>query len=412
MENQEQKSQSETTVDLEQPYVASLEPLPSPYRAVIEFSSKKLRKLFDDYWRENEVDILAKYPVQAKKEKGGKVPTAKKLLENNIPLNKLYAQVLFDVVIDTVDSVFYVEYVNLANFVKNDVSEITSVFYTYPELELQEPISYEVKPAFDYDPDTQWEQRKLVLQHKHKKTAPCDDEEVKENHSILLDIHASCEGEPHAEGTFHRQWVEWKMLNVPKLKEELLQHKKGDLFEISYELDPTKAPDMEGKTIDAHVKIYELQTVEYPEIDDEIAKKEGFDSIAELEKIFREEYENYISQARKALVADHMINEILTKSKIPLLPAKWVQFATENIIEQNSLQFGGDRKKLMNAVGATTEERLHEIFKAQAHREALTILAVRKYADMHGLDRPEEDNEDIFRHMMDHVEWVEESDNA
>jgi len=411
MENQEQKSQSENTL-LEEPLVLSVEPLPSPYKAVIELSFDVLREKFDEYWRENEVDTLAKYPVHAKKEKGGKVPTAKKLLENNVPLNKLYARVLFDVLRDSVADVFFVEHVGLNNFKKGQNAEITGIFYTYPELELEEPISYKVKRVFSQDANEQWENRKLELQHKYKVKTPYEGEDIREDHDILMDIHASCEGEPHEQGTFHRQWVEWKLLNIPKLKEELLKHKKGDLFEISYELDPKKAPEMEGKTVEAQVKIYELQTVEYPEVDDSLAKQESFDSLEELEKTFKEEYARYMQQAEKSVIADHLINEILTKSRIPLLPTNWVKSALNTIIEQNIMQFGGDKEKLMNAVGATTEERLHEIFKAQVHRDALQILAVRKYADMHKLDVPEEDNEDIFRHMMDHVEWVEEDDNA
>ena len=413
-ENPEQKLQSEgTKTPVDPPPPMIIEPLAPPYRVVIYFEQGELQEKLDAFWETHGENIIKKLQVKTQKRKGGAQPNARKLIEKKFRPSQIYGEVLSRIVTEKVEGdIMFLEGVELFNYPpskKNPWPQLVSVIYFVPELKMNGTINWAVKHPPIPPEEEEWGRRQLEVQRQHRIFEPDEGGvDVTEGHQVFLDVTASIEGEPYVKGTFQGQWLEVEVVSIPELKAALLEHKKGDLFEVSFtqQLDPEVA----GKTVDASVKVHDLKIIRTPEVDDDLAKDAGYGDLVDFRKRFHTDYVKYLQNARQATATDHVLGQIMMQSRVPAFPEEWVGKNIERLIARHLEQFKGDLKKGMAALGVPDKESFEQSFKGQLYREYMQQLAVRAYCKMYEIEEPGSD--EMFESILSQVKWIKDEEKT
>lgn len=406
-ENPEQKSQSEGTETPVNPPSTIIEPLAPPYRVVLYLKYEELRAKLDEYWAEHGEALTQKFKVKTKKEKGGAQPSARKLLEKKIRYSKLYGSVLSKIIIDAVDEdIMFLEGLELFNYPPSEEDpwpQVVSVVYFVPELQMKGTLNWALKrPPLPPEED-EWERRQKEVQRQYRVIEPDESGEgITLDHQVLLDVTASVEGEAYANGTFQGQLLEVGVLSIQELKTALLEHKKGDLFEITFESHGD--PEVAGKKVDAVVKVHDLKIIRTPEINDELAKDAGFEDMVDFRKRFHQDYSKYVKNAEQATATDHILGQIMMQSKVPSFPEEWLETNINRMIKEHLTRFNGNLKQGMAAIGAKDEEKFKQAFKGQFYRDYMQQLALRTYCKMYKIEKT--DSDEMFASILSQVKWT------
>jgi trigger factor len=405
-ENPEQKLQSVDTPEGEKKPLKEpvIEALAAPHRVVIWFEYDELKELFDAHWEKYGERIIAKTGVKAR------TPSkARKIAEKQFKHSRIYGEVLSDIVYDTVDDdVMFLEGMELFNFdPKSDDLHLVAVFYYVPKLEMDGEINWEIERPPLPPEEEEMERRLKQIQRQYRTEASVEDDDavIEENHEILMDVTASIEGQPYQMGSFQGQWMELKTLHYEELKEALLGRKKGDLFEVEF---PARYDaEVNGKTVLAQVKVHDLKVITYPDINDDLAKDDGYEDLADFKKRFHDDYSKYVKNAETSTVVDNVLHQIMTHSVIPLFPQEWINKNVERMIAEHVAKNEGDKRKAMKAIHAPDEATLFEMMKGQLYREYLQQLASKAYCEMHDLDSPSSEggSDAMFENMLGQVKW-------
>jgi len=402
-ENLEQNSQSESTAPTEVPeavkYQVEIEPLLQPHRAVLSIEHKDLRARFNDFFHVHEDKMVAHFKVKGQKAKNGKVRRAQKILESNLGVNNMYVDVMHQLLYEQITDIFFLEGFRLTDFEDKDKpkASIVAKFFYAPDLELVGDINYECENPVRQPEADAWADRCRELQHKHKYNEEYTDTSLDvDNLEVLIDLIVSDD-----KYTLRRKWIE--LAHLPQaLQTEVKAHVVGDLFETKYQAhDLTES---KAKELDAHVKIYEARKLVRPEIDDELAKKEEFESVDQLKAQFQVDFDEYTERAKSGVAFNHVVNAIIAVCKLPHIPDMMIAREMQQRLDEHLQRCRGDKKMAMAVLGVSKPEDMETQFRARVIQEILSGLAARKYAQIH--DLPVKENI-LVDHMLNQVEWVE-----
>jgi len=155
------------------------------------------------------------------------------------------------------------------------------------------------------------------------------------------------------------------------------------------------------------IKILNLQKIITPPVDDDLAKDAEFDDLKAFEERFHADFDVYLRNMKKYVVADHVIGQIVRGSSIPPVPQGWVEASTRAMAVQHLQNFGGNKKAAMQAVGVKDEKEFVPRFTGQAYRELMQELATRKYGDLFSV-KPGSD--EMYESMLDNVKWLSDEE--
>ncbi len=420
-EIQEQKSKSSDTPEAqtEQPPTEikaqvtnniSVQPLAQQYQAFVPFTYTELREAFDDYWVKN-MEVLMKQLPQPKlmKKKGGMFDPAdaQRVMERTYKAGKLYRSALFDIFVKKMEeykgkgSVLFINSLELVNFQEGEECPVVAVFYFRPEIEFEGEIDFKCKRPEHKTWEDYWKLYTERVQKQHKILTPDEGQDIHENHNVLLDIIASSDDKPAKDLSCRLKWVEVQYLKPDSLKADVLSHKRGDMFETTFTLDMPEG----AKEVKASVKIHELQTVDLPAVDDELAKTMKFETADIWKASEKVKFEEYQKNADKSTVVDHVITDILHKSKVPPAPISWLDANARRIMADHvAVQGKGNAETAAKMLGCAGEEEMLDAFRSQVNRDYIQDLVMRKYAQVMGIDF---DMSKVFDHMLSKAEWEE-----
>lgn len=405
-ENQEQRSQSSHMI-----VNSEIEPLLQPQRAVITLNLVELHKKFDEFFQANETAITAMYKgkIKGQKVKGGKVKNAQKILESQLGVNSMYAEVLHQLIHTAIPDVFFIEGCKLFNSdAENEgVAKLVTLFYYTPDLELLEDIKYVCESPVQQAEEDAWVDRCIELKQAHKTTEPYNKEDLNiENLEVLIDLIVTDD-----KYTLRRTWIELDHLPA-KLRKCIKQHKKGDLFETKYQAQGLAAVDKDKDKdqvveLGAHIKIYDVRKLVYPEIGDALAKLEKFDNLEQFRTQFQVDYDEYLEQAKQGIVYNYIVNEIVEKSKLPYLPDVMIRRNAQAWQAMHLARCQDNEQQAIMVLGAKTAEEMGGYFRTYAIQKLLADSAARKYAKIHNLPFTENI---LIDHMMNEIEWIDKKE--
>lgn len=399
MENPELKSSSEDTL-----YPVQTEALLQPWRSIIEVPYKVLRDKFDEHFEANKTEIVNTHGIHGKKGKNGKIQKNALAYEEKVGYTALYYDILMDIVSKHVKDPFFIDGVALADFSPDrETAHLVVLYFNYPTLDLHSEPDYHCPNPVKQDEAGAWADKVKELQSKFRELTDYTGTGLpEENAELLLDIISSRDGKPFPSFTFRRRFFSLEQL--PKTFRAVLEgHNVGDLFEVDYEV-----PDLQNEggraMLHSHIKIYECKTITYPEMNDDLAVKAGFESLEMLRNQFTVDYDEYVQRAKKSVAIDHVINQMISHSKLPQLPESCVFSNAKARMYEHIASCNNDMKQAMATCGAKNEEEMVKRFRSIVVREILQQLALRKYAEINNMDHM---SPDLIDHVIDSVIFVD-----
>jgi len=381
-------------------YRLTVDPMAQPFRAVFEnLSYQEFREMFDTFWDEHGFAIAHKFKIKGKKSKGGKASSAKKIAENNIGLKKLYGDVIVEWFLDKMDNVMFIEGFDLYNFEPDKNPVLVVIYYNVPKVDISDiDKNWELKdPTQGNILEMEWEKYCKSIKSAHATTKDCDeDTEIRDDHHVQVDITATVDGNPYTPASVRMQWINLREYEIAEFVSSIVGKKKGDLFEISY-VDA-------DRTVDAQVKIHGVKFINYPELNDDLAKDANFDSLAAMREDFVTKHKKGMEDLKKRMAADHILDKIAQNVRVPLFPQKWLDNAAIRALEDQIKSTEGDRKKAFNSLGAQNEEEALDKLKGHIFQDALQKTLVKSYVDF--FDIGLEDSDKIYESMVEHVNWI------
>jgi hypothetical protein len=397
-------------------YTFHEEALAIPYRVEFKVPYADLKTKFDEYWGEKSDILINHFKPQVKKSKGGNVnkDKARKMLESNVKPGKLYQEAIANFLIDNLKEqgkdILHLEALDLYDYEEGQEAQLIGVLYYYPELSVDHPeaLVYQAKSPIDEDFDKAWRGKQVELKHKYKKVSEVELTEglVQDNHELLLDVIASCDGQPYEAGTIRGKWLELRTL-FASFRQSFEKRNIGDLFETDFDMNGID-PDTKGKPIHATVKIFKAKEIIYREVDDSVAIEEGKENLEALKNDFEKEYKNYVEGCRKGSAADAIINTILQNSVISPLPDRWTELSVGRLVNNHCLQFKGDKDKAMSVIGAKDEESMRRMFMGEVYRDIYRVIAMKWYKKFYNV--PKGTDEELYKDMLSRVNWVEKEE--
>lgn len=403
-----------TEAPVEKPvYQFHEEMLAIPYRAEFLVPYDDLKNLFDEYWEKRHEDLINYYKPNIKKSKGGKInpDKARKMLEANVKPGKLYQEAIAAFLIDQLKEkdkdVLHLDALDFYDYEEGKDAQIIGQIFYYPTLTVANPdaLIYQATRPFTPDVEKAWRGKQQELKHKYKKVSEVELTEgaVQDNYELLLDVIASCDGQPYEAGTIRGKWMEIRTL-FDAFRKSFANRSIGELFETDFDMNGID-PDTKGKPVHATVKIFKAREIIYREVDDSIAKEEGKESLEELRKSFVDEYEKYVYGCLKGTAADAIISTILQNSTREPLPDRWVELCTDRLVQKHISQFSGDKAKAMSVVGAVNEEQFRQMFMGEVFRDILRVLAMKWYKKFYNIGTGTDD--ELYADMMKRINWIE-----
>lgn len=390
------------------------EQLAVPYRVEFLIPYEDMRKKFDEYWEKKSDKLISKYKPKVKKSKGGQInkEKAKAMLEKSVPVSILYQDAisafLTDLLKEKGKDVLHLEALQIFDYEPEKEVQLLGQLYYYPELVLNADavLEFTAKMPKERGEEHAWQGRTVELKSKYRKVGETEHTEgpVLMTHELLVDVIASVDGQPYQGGTVRGQWFEINKM-FPDFRDSFKDRQIGDLFETTFNMGGIDE-ETKGKTVHATIKIFKAHDITYREIDDQLAKDEGFESLDKMKEAFHTEYERHLMGIKKGVAAEAIANHILQNSVIPPLPNRWTELNTERLINQHIKQFQNNKEKAMSVVGAKDDEELSHLFRGEVFRDILRTLAIKWYVKHYELTG--KDDETLYADMIGRVKWEEE----
>ena len=391
-----------------------VEPMATPYRAIIHLDKTEIQKELDDFWKEYGEILVKNSNYKGKKSKGGKVDLkkARQVMESTQGLSTLYGPPLANWANTYIDKNYQdlsekVLYVNRVKLEKWDSEEpyLIAWFYFWPKLNFFDKLDFKIKRQIPRDLDKAIEGRLKDLQNQNKVYKTIDHDDWTDQMEVNLDIITSLNGEPYEEGTLRKKWLKLENIVSQPLRDAIHKHKLGDLFETSFE-NPFKTPKEgeEPEIIDATVKIYGVRLGEVLDLEDpklyESAKVESKEEFIEK---FTQEYNKYMDDSERQYAFDEIMNQLTMNGKLEAIPQNWIDLNTENFMKMHIKQMG-DLQKAKKAVGASNDQNYRQMVESQVIKDTVSRMAVRAYSAMYNVP---EDPEVVSYHINSQVEWID-----
>lgn len=189
----------------------------------------------------------------------------------------------------------------------------TASFSVLPEVELPEyrGIELKVKPLDDVTEDEMNGTLKEI-QRRFATLAPKESDTIEDG-----DILHVKEGE--------KEW-DMQVDSENPITSQLIGHKKGETVELEIERD-------EGDPLHAKIDVLEISQVALPEIDDDLAKDAGFDSLEEMKADIKKKIAASKSERRIEKIKGDLLDHIVSQLDLPL-PEKMVEEISAEDLER------------------------------------------------------------------------------
>lgn len=266
-------------------------------------------------------------------------------------------------------------------------------------------ISFEVLPAFAlpmYEGMEVQQEKAVVdekeveevLQHllrKHAKLEPVDGEEpAKDGQIAVIDFAAFLDGKP-LEGisaqNFELSLGERQALQEFEDLVKTIPYGQEREGEITFPSD-FLASDLAGKTVTMKVKVHAVKERKMPELNDELAKKLGFDSVEKIHAVVRESTLKSRERLNKAAAQKILLDRLLKMVEFPL-PEAMVETYIRTLIADRKAQLERQGKGL-DALGKSLEELRAEV-RPEAEDIARAEVFLLTVAHKEGLEVPQQE---------------------
>ena len=192
---------------------------------------------------------------------------------------------------------------------------------------------------------------------------------------------------------------------LPKeLTDQVLGMKKDETKEFDFEVaeDDEQLADFKGKTIHAEVTVSKVQTKELPTLDEEFAKRIGFDTLEQT----REEIANQINTQRERQLPElkeRRCVEALAKRIEGEIPESYINYSRDEVLREffNNLQSAGITFDQFLAQRGISADEFRADLDDEAKENAEQSLALDALFEARGMELTDADIDEQFQVVDD-----------
>lgn len=376
-------------------------------QVAIELTEQEVKKHIDSFFKD-----LAKNRIPGFRP--GKAP--RKVLERNFGGHEaIYAEITSDMVnevlplaLDSKDVIF----IDDPKLVDEKIESVEDgkpyTFEVYgevaPKLTLTsvEPVEIEMPPATATDEE-------IEAQLESLRDYYCEFEEVdraaEEGDYVMMSIDAKADGVAVDALNSPSRLVELGSDALPKeLTDQVLGMKKDETKEFDFEVaeDDEQLADFKGKTIHAEVTVSKVQTKELPTLDEEFAKRIGFDTLEQT----REEIANQINTQRERQLPElkeRRCVEALAKRIEGEIPESYINYSRDEVLREffNNLQSAGITFDQFLAQRGISADEFRADLDDEAKENAEQSLALDALFEARGMELTDADIDEQFQVVDD-----------
>jgi len=183
----------------------------------------------------------------------------------------------------------------------------------------------------------------------------------------------------------------------PEVEKEVLGKKAGEEGEVEFEApEDKKYGEAAGKKVKVKFKVKSVKEKELPEVNDEFAKKFGFESVEDMRKKILEDLETAETLREQEEVEDQIVEELLKKVNVPVPPSMLeIEMRAQAQNQLNRLARVGVDIRQVNP------ESLMEFVKPMAEKTVKVKLLLEKIAELEGIEVTDEDVENEIQKIAD-----------
>ena len=277
------------------------------------------------------------------------------------------------------------EMTDMGEYVKGQDMTFTVEVFVRPDVTLGEykNLSVEVAPKHEVT-EEEVDERIKQDQQKGARTLDVTDRTVDYNDTVNLDYAGSVDGVAFAGGTAQGQTLKIGSGQfIPGFEEQMVGMAIGEEKDLEVTFpEQYHSEELAGKAAVFHVKVNSITMTELPELDDDFAQDNGFDSFADykanVEKQLNERAEtNYNVTIENALI------EAAVKNAEMDIPEAMIAEQTNYILRdmEYRMMYQGLRMEDYLKYTGQTRESLAEQYKGEAEQRVkieLTLEAIRK----------------------------------
>ncbi len=266
--------------------------------------------------------------------------------------------------------------------------------YTKPEVEIKGYKGIEVNKdavkVTEADIKTELENKRIQA----SRLIDITDRAVENGDTVDIDYEGSVDNVPFDGGKAeHQSLVIGSGSFIPGFEEQIIGKNIGDEFDINVTF-PTEyhAAELAGKAAVFKIKLHGIKFNEMPEVDDEFAKDNGFDTLAEYKADIKSKITERKNREAEAGVEEQIINALIEKLEADI-PEAMFDTEAENMLRDydNRLRMQGlDIGTYMKYTNLTLDQ-MRAQFRPQAERQVKTRLALEKIAEIEKIEVTEEE---------------------
>lgn len=228
------------------------------------------------------------------------------------------------------------------------------------------------------------------------------DRAVENGDTVSIDFDGSVDGVPFEGGKAEKyDLVIGSGSFIPGFEEQIIGKNIGDEFDVNVTFpEDYHAKELAGKAAVFKTKLHSIKVSEKPDVDDEFAKDNGFDTLDEYKADVKAKIEDRKTKSADAGVEEQIIDTLISKleGEIPE-----VMFAneTENFVRDydNRLRMQGlDLSTYFKYTGLDLDS-LRKQLRPQAERQVKTRLALEKIAELENITVSDEEIEKEYEDM-------------
>ena len=376
-------------------------------QVAIELTEQEVKKHIDSFFKD-----LAKNRIPGFRP--GKAP--RKVLERNFGGHEaIYAEITSDMVnevlplaLDSKDVIF----IDDPKLVDEKIESVEDgkpyTFEVYgevaPKLTLTsvEPVEIEMPPAAATDEEVEAQLESLRDYYYEFEEV---DRAAEEGDYVMMSIDAKADGVAVDALNSPSRLVELGSDALPKeLTDQVLGMKKDETKEFDFEVaeDDEQLADFKGKTIHAEVTVSKVQTKELPTLDEEFAKRIGFDTLEQT----REEIANQINSQRERQLPElkeRRCVEALAKRIEGEIPESYINYSRDEVLREffNNLQSAGITFDQFLAQRGISADEFHADLDDEAKENAEQSLALDALFEARGMELTDADIDEQFQVVDD-----------
>lgn len=189
---------------------------------------------------------------------------------------------------------------------------------------------------------------------------------------------------------------------VPGFEEQIVGHKAGDEFDINVTFPEDYAPELASKKAVFQIRLHEIKIKEFPELDDEFAKDQDYDTVADLREGIKEDITARRTESANRAFEDTVFEKLCEAVEGEIPECMFDNKAKQNVEEftQRVSQQGIPVDMYLQYMGMDMEG-LKTTMRERAVNDVKYELAIEKIIELEGLKAEDSAVEEEYKKMAE-----------